>query len=134
MKQYEIKYTELPSFSRIRAEEGRINLSGIETQIRRYLEEQKQEGPGISALKGPVSLALMERIGVSLKEMIEQCRKMTGIRRTLLSGGVASSRFIRRMMEGDADLQFGPPELSSDNAVGTAILGMERFIQNGGAG
>jgi tRNA A37 threonylcarbamoyltransferase TsaD len=47
----------------------------------------------------------------------------------LLSGGVAASGYLRELLKEDSNLYFGLPELSSDNAAGTAILGMERVLR-----
>ena len=56
---------------------------------------------------------------------------MEGIKDVLFSGGVSSSRTVKKilgeMCEKESDcglgIYFGDPALSSDNAVGTALLG-----------
>lgn len=112
-------------FCRIKTEEGMMNVSGIETQIQRYIDKEKDE---TQMFKGIVSYALMSRIGQALKDVIDQARKNTEIGSVIMAGGVSASRFIRKMFENDKELYFGSPELSSDNAVGIAIMGMKRYL------
>ena len=119
----------LPELCRILTEDGRINLSGIETQIQRYIKEKTASGEKGETLAGPLAAALLDRIGDSLEKMIGQCRRKTGVEPVLIAGGVASSQFLRERLNTDPKLFFGKPELSSDNAVGTAILGIERAFR-----
>ncbi len=119
----------LPDFCRIRTENGRINLSGIETQIQRYISEETVSGKKPEDLAGTIAVSLMDRILESLMKMIGQCREATGIRPVLLSGGVAASRYLRDRLKAEKDLYFGRTELSSDNAAGIAVLGMERVLR-----
>ncbi len=119
---------DIPDLCRIHTEDGRINLSGIETQVQRIIAEHTAGGKAAGELTGPLAAALMDRIRESLMKMIRQCWEATGIRPALLSGGVAASGYLRKALEEEKDLWFGRPELSSDNAVGTALLGMERFL------
>ena len=58
----------------------------------------------------------------------------TGVRAALLFGGVMSSERLRLMLLSRAEkrrlglsLYFGRPELSGDNAVGVAHIGLERM-------
>lgn len=120
---------EVPGLCRILTEDGQINLSGIETQIQRYIQERIGAGESKEALIGPVSAVLLDRIGDSLVKLIGQCRVKTGVEPVLIAGGVASSQFLRERLNTDPELFFGKPELSSDNAVGTAILGIERAFR-----
>ena len=68
-----------------------------------------------------------------LRQIAEACRR-TGCDQALLSGGVASSALLRRLMRARAvrtrlpcELFFGRPELSGDNAAGVALLGADRL-------
>lgn len=58
-----------------------------------------------------------------------------GIRRVLLVGGVASNKIIRddllnNGIAAEVEFRFGPPELSSDNAVGVSLIG-DDFLKRG---
>ena len=62
--------------------------------------------------------------------MLRQPSRRTGIRDIIMSGGVSSSRFLREhisdvLAQEDIIVYFDEDEngLSSDNAVGTALLG-----------
>ena len=64
-----------------------------------------------------------------LKATIEAVRE-SGIRRVLLVGGVASNQIIRESLLTNGippaiQFRFGPPELSSDNAVGVSLIGAD---------
>ena len=112
-------------FCKIKTEKAVCNISGIETQIQRYIDNNEKEQEEISEI---VSAALFFRIGQAVRDIVSQSRSMTGILPVLAAGGVASSQFIREMLSEDENLYFGSPELSSDNAAGTAILGMKRYL------
>ncbi|MDO4482120.1 MAG: hypothetical protein Q4C14_05260 [Bacillota bacterium] len=114
-------------FCRIKTENGMCCISGIETRIQRYIDDIGNEQEGTDEM---ISAALFFRIGQAVSDIISQSRKGTGILPVIAAGGVASSRFIREMLSEDEKLYFGSPELSSDNAVGTAILGMKRYLAN----
>ena len=124
----ESKAIRLPA---IKVINGRINLSGIETAVKKTVDAGCDHGE--------LSFELMEAASKAIIDMAEYgCRKY-GIKDVLLAGGVASSAYLRRTAESymkagraDSDGQginivFGKPELSSDNAVGTALLGAMRL-------
>ena len=61
----------------------------------------------------------------------------TGIRNALITGGVAASALLREMLEGRRrkarncpEIVFGKPEMSGDNAVGVALIGVKRFCES----
>ena len=58
----------------------------------------------------------------------------TGIRKALVTGGVASSELFREMLaerlrktRNAPDEVFGAPEMSGDNAVGVARIGIKEI-------
>lgn len=108
----------------IKVREGYLNLSGFDTQLRNKLSESVDAGCKPDALIKESFI----RISDSIIKMLTQCSEMTGIQTILLSGGVASSRFIRenikeKLQKAGCRVHFAAAELSSDNAVGTALLG-----------
>ena len=115
----------------IKVIDGRINLSGIETAVKKTVDAGCDHGE--------LSFKLMEAVSKAIIDMAEYgCRKH-GVGDVLLAGGVASSAYLRKSVEsyvkaGRADsddeginIVFGKPELSSDNAVGSALLGATRL-------
>ncbi len=112
--------------SRIHVEGTELNMSGIE---RSCLEAA---GHGI-----PVELTAAElflRIADSITEVVHAASVRENVTDVILAGGVSSSRFLRQVLAEDLAEKgihplFGAPELSSDNAVGTARLGMDAFLR-----
>ncbi|MBQ3321323.1 MAG: hypothetical protein IJH05_00595 [Firmicutes bacterium] len=108
----------------INVREGYLNLSGFDTQLRNKLSDIAETDRASDAL---IKEAFI-RISDSIIKMLVQCTEKTGIRSVYLSGGVASSRYIRdsiteKLQKEGCHVHFAAPELSSDNAVGTALLG-----------
>ncbi|MBR0457550.1 MAG: hypothetical protein IJJ01_12885 [Firmicutes bacterium] len=108
----------------IKVREGYLNLSGFDTQLRNKLSEIAETDFAPDAL---IKEAFI-RISDSIIKMLTQCTDQTGIHSVYLSGGVTSSRFIRnsiseKLQKEGCQVHFAAPELSSDNAVGTALLG-----------
>ena len=75
----------------------------------------------------------------TILRMLDHAAKETGVSQALLFGGVMSSRRMRRLcLERVArrriplSLYFGRPEYSGDNAVGVALIGLERMETYGG--
>ena len=105
----------------------RMNLSGIDTACRRALESANCREERDELIK-----LLFIRIAGSMRTLIENASEQSGTDKVLLAGGVASSAFIRSIFaeeppKGDIKVIFADPALSSDNAVGTALLGMKRY-------
>lgn len=88
------------------------NISGLETQL-----VQAEE----SFSKEDLAYYAMERISQSFVRIAEAAKESTGIDKFLVTGGIASSRFLRKYCE-PYGYTFGRPELCSDNAVGIAAL------------
>lgn len=114
---------EISSFlTPIKVKEGWLNLSGIDTQIKRLtinMDIQQAQ---------PVIKELFEKVADAMTKMIFQCAEKTGITDVIMAGGVTSSLFIRdkivkKLAENHIDTAFGQADLAQDNAIGTAILG-----------
>ena len=90
--------------------DGKINLSGVESQIIRKLDDYSQQ---------EIAFFLMERISQSFISIMENAREQSGIGQVLVTGGVASSTFLRTYCK-DFAYRFGQPRLCSDNSVGVA--------------
>ncbi len=104
-----------------------INLSGIETQFRRELEKGSD----------PEKLVydLFQNICICLGRLTEHAVSETGCSRILFTGGVAASRFVREELKEyfagkQVSAVFADPVLSSDNAVGAALLGGKKLWQS----
>lgn len=110
----------------VKVKDGWLNLSGIDTQIKRATE-------GMSLQQAqPVIRELFEKTADAMTKMICQCSEKTGIKDVIMAGGVTSSVFIRNRMEKaladkHIDAVFGKGDLAQDNAVGTALLGGKAY-------
>lgn len=106
----------------IKVSDGYINLSGIETKCQRLI--------GTIADNDLVYM-IFQRIGQTIVSMVNQLRIQYKVNDFLFAGGVASSEFIRQIIKetlpDDIHLVFGEPALSTDNAVGTALLGRKQL-------
>ncbi len=109
--------------SPIKVYDGWLNLSGIDTQVKRVIEEinGKVETDGLVR-------ELFERISDAMYKMIVQGAEISGINNIIMAGGVSSSEFIRskispKLKNVGIHIVFGDNGLSQDNAVGTALLG-----------
>ena len=106
-----------------------MNLSGTETQVLRSLREYESQ---------QIICELFQRMAFSIYEMTMQLAEKYHINSFLYAGGVSSSMFLREFLQEkiskDFDIFFGKPELSSDNAVGTALLGGKAYGAETGNG
>ena len=98
-----------------------INLSGIETQALRLIQSGQAD-------KETVCTSVFIEISKCLSVWSQYAVKETGYDKILFSGGVSASRYIRselrqRLHTLAIQPVFGDAALSSDNAVGIALLG-----------
>lgn len=111
----------------VKVNEGFMNLSGIETQAMRKAEELPDSGASCDSL----IKELFDRLGKAILDMSIQLIDKTGCRNLIFAGGVSSSTYIRSMLaesfDKDINFVFGSPELSGDNAVGVALIGMKNY-------
>lgn len=127
MDQMALNYNGNPTnlFKRIFIKDTIINLSGIETQCLRYIEKKEDQKALVNEL--------FKKISDVLKTLILNASSKTGCKNMLLVGGVSASRFIRNCLKEEfvnhnLNIQFANSELSTDNAVGIAALGMDQLI------
>ena len=105
------------------------HLSGAEAQLLRMVKD----GVTHYDIAAEVYSILCRTVLRLLKAAADQ----TGTHHILLAGGVASSRLFRKLIQErnekrrlHLNLHFGKPEYSGDNAVGVALIGLEK-IQGG---
>ena len=95
--------------------DGDCCLSGLENQCAALFEK--------GALPTDIAAFCQKAVGATLLEMAKAAvRAYAGIP-FVFAGGVMSNEFIRQMIAGQIKLaRFAPSHLSTDNAVGAAIL------------
>lgn len=91
-----------------------INLSGVETKLIRLAD-------GLSPRLARTVLIYVKDV---LSKALNNAVKETGIKSILMAGGVASNSILREGLINsvDAEVVFASKELSTDNAVGIAVL------------
>ncbi len=106
----------------IKLKDGYVNLSGIETQALRSI---------ICGDNSALISELFEKISESILNMTVYISKKYRIRRFVFAGGVSCSAYLRRYLELNMPdyikYHFGDVELSGDNAVGTALIGLREI-------
>ena len=96
-----------------------FNLSGIESQTMRFIEEDEMSFIDLS-------IELFDKIAECFIRLTAEAISETGINRVVFGGGVSSSRYLRNLLKANmTGLAFG--DYSADNAVGTALLGRNRL-------
>ncbi len=106
----------------------RCHLSGAEAQLLRMI--------GAGEPKENVAAEVYGVLCRTVLRLVRAAAETSGMKDALIAGGVASSRLLRDMLmqrnekrRTGLNLYFGRPELSGDNAVGVALIGLERLTQ-----
>jgi N6-L-threonylcarbamoyladenine synthase len=99
-----------------------INFSGAETYTKKIIEEGLKKNDDIA-------VALFDCIYRSLYKIIVNASRIQKINEILIAGGVASNRFLRdnlyrKLKDEGLNIHFGEAKYCTDNAVGTALLGI----------
>jgi N6-L-threonylcarbamoyladenine synthase len=86
------------------------------------------------AAKADVALAVFFCIAKALEKIIRPLIITSGCREVLLVGGVAANKIIRERLRHrlehpsiQAKLYFAAPNYSTDNAIGTSLLGLDSY-------
>ncbi len=95
------------------------NFSGAENKASRAISD------GIDA--GEISYFILDFIARNLDVMACAAKEKYGEMPVLYAGGVMSNSYIKEYLKNRHDCAFAPPEYSSDNACGTAILAAKEF-------
>lgn len=118
---------EIKSGLKTSVKDGYMNISGLENQAMKLIENGEIVGYTAKAVMN-ASIKSLE------KALVYLCDKYD-IYEILFAGGVASSRYIRknlsyRLNKKGIKTIFGEPQYSSDNAVGCAIIGLEKYLED----
>ncbi len=103
------------------------SFSGVESEAQRRLQA--------GANHAELARAVYDCLSRTCCAMLDAAQEKAGCREALLAGGVASSALLREAMRarmekgGSFKLYFGESALSSDNAVGAALLARDRYAQ-----
>lgn len=105
---------------RIKINDGFFNLSGAETRLMRSAEGALNDESSYASYAAELFVKISELLSSEALFLSDKY----GIGTIVMAGGAASSKTIRRLLENrrGPEIIFGEPELSGDNAVGTARL------------
>lgn len=96
------------------------SFSGTESAAQRLIEQ------GVDG--ADIAYAVYDAMARTFHKLIVNAADASGLDCVLIAGGVASSGLLRKMLRermakrGHVDMRFGEARLSSDNAVGIALL------------
>ena len=103
------------------------HFSGAESQAQRWIRE---------GTVSPENLAreVYDLLGRTISRMLAAGSRETGYRKALVTGGVAGSDLFRTILKqrcekirNAPEIVFGSRELSGDNAVGVALIGLKKW-------
>ena len=102
------------------------HLSGAEAQLMRLIERGEPRENVAAEVYGVLCRTVLR--------LVQNAAEASGVQDVLIAGGVASSGLLRSMLlersgkrRTGLRLYFGRPEFSGDNAVGVALIGLERL-------
>ncbi len=104
----------------------RCHLSGAEAQLLRMIDAEEPKENVAAEVYGVLCRTVLRLVWAAAEKSDAQD--------VLIAGGVASSRLLRDMLNErnqkrrtGLHLFFGRPEFSGDNAVGVALIGLEKL-------
>lgn len=100
--------------------DNKINLSGLENMAEKLYKESQNE-----ALVGAF---VFDYIGRSISALADLYEEKYGKSSFIFAGGVMSNSIIKGILANGTDRSFAEPELSRDNAVGTAELARRKYL------
>ena len=103
------------------------HFSGAETKALSWIREKKMT-------QERIALEVYDLLARTIARMLAAGKRDTGFQNALICGGVASSALFRRMLTDrlrrktpEMKVVFGDPALSGDNAVGVAMIGLNKY-------
>lgn len=99
------------------------SFSGQESQCQRLIDS--------GAEREAVAFAVYDCMARTFAKLLSNAFAETGVKMTLLSGGVSGSQLLRALLRErlKQELYYAQSGLSSDNAVGTALLARDIYQQ-----
>ena len=108
---------------------SQCSFSGSESAAQRLIDAGGIEPEDMAA-------EVFSCVARSIARTLWNAARVTGEKRLLLAGGVASASLLReilpdrmRRLGADVEINWGRPELSGDNAAGVALIGYELLTE-----
>lgn len=106
------------------------HFSGTESQAQRLIRDHQISGENLAR-------EIYDLLARTVARLLCAGAEATGFRKALVTGGVASSGLFREMLlrrisgkRNGPQIVFGKPEMSGDNAVGVALIGLNALLRN----
>lgn len=103
------------------------HLSGAETRALRWLKTGEKSPEDTAA-------EIYDFLSRTVARLIAGAARRTGLTKALAAGGVASSALFRELvkkrlqkLDPQAEVYFGHPDYSGDNAAGVALIGLDHY-------
>ena len=103
------------------------HLSGAETKVQQWIQAGNMP-------REDIAREIYDLLARTLARMLKAGAEKTGLKKALVTAGVAASALLRQLLEerrlktrGCPEIVFGKPEMSGDNAVGVALIGAKRL-------
>lgn len=103
------------------------HFSGAETKVQQWIQAATMP-------REDIAREIYDLLARTLARMLKAGAEKTGLKKALVTGGVAASALLRQLLEerrlktrGCPEIVFGKPEMSGDNAVGVALIGARKF-------
>lgn len=115
--------------TKIKVKDCKLNLSGIDTQIKNFIKKHEEMMREESLReRSEFVREIFEKLAEAIGQMVIQASEKTGITKVIMAGGVSSSKYIKKRLDEILknyyiSVAFDKKGLSSDNAVGIALLG-----------
>lgn len=101
-----------------------VSFSGVESAAQRLIDQGREGSDVARAVEGCIVRTLAKLVQAGIAK--------TNINQILIVGGVASNQYIRKelgkKLAKEADFYWALPNWSRDNAIGVAILTLEKII------
>ena len=105
------------------------HLSGVETRAQQWIKAGQMSPEKIAA-------EVFDVLSRTVARLLTAACTVSGTRRALVVGGVASSTLLRELLRKrlgkqrkPIEVYFGEPKYSADNAAGVAAIGMKRCLE-----
>ena len=99
--------------------DGYFSMSGLQNKVEKFISEGEK--------KEDIAMYLFVSIAASLEKTSIHLRELYGNLPIIYAGGVMSNSVIREKLSKMENVFFATPELSCDNACGTALLAFRKY-------
>lgn len=106
--------------------EGYMNLSGLENQVNKIIDSKSKEY---------ISKLVLDSVVRNIEKSIIYVCEKHNINEVVFAGGVSASKYVSReltsrLIKKSIYAYFTNQQFSTDNGVGCAIIGLERFLKS----